>query len=495
MYNQICDDSVLHLGEIVTSLNSIISKLITTETLVAIPTLIFAISIPLSIFIVENSTTYPWDIKVVMVKVLGARRLLISLITYIFILILWQIANLRILLLIIATLCIFILVKVIIEGYKWLTVLEYKGVQSTTYRSMKRLEYLGDLNHEEFSTTISTTWQDNNNQPGTLDNRAIVQLYTKRLEIILQQQDIDNNTHVLDAFINNIDKVNLEDQRIHRSILSSVIPYLFSLGSVNVTKHWKVEELYNAIIRQDIKTKSGAYLFFHDLINWTDEQSIDESEVANETLEILLRELNETNLDFIWRNFPEKWKITYENLVDGSTSKITYSVLNRYIYWLAHRTLLFDSYEKDYDSIADRVTRELIPKVDVILWTDLTAFFYASSGFGEGETSEYGMVKGFITRRKSFGNMGRVPVSFSDNSTTIEQEERDGVDEVVNIINRTKLFPGLEDKLYIRKLLEELDNVIERESIKEGTVEYSRYKRLKYVLELIEKVHDIDLVE
>lgn len=477
----------------------LLHNIVPLAALIALPALLVTALIPLAIFLLDKSEAgIPWDKVVILKKVISATALFWSIVIMAILPLLWGVNGLRPLIALLMIVgCIF-LVNAVISAYKWLIVTEGGNKIIPSYRLRKRVEYLESLSSSEREVIWSLTWNGMPGIRGLIDERVLIKVFIKDVE---SSRNCNNRTsaNLLQELISNLPNVDISDPIIHEELIRASLTWTKSFTRTNNSDRpefvYASERLFNLIIERDIKSSFGTFLLFDDVKKYyTKNPGVHELTFANRFSQTFLTNL-EVDSDYVWDEFPQEWKITLANLsVKDWRKNIPELWLNSYLSWLMKRNLLASTNggSVEYDSLADDVTKNLLPNVEIGLWSDLIAFHWSSYGVREGETNEHAQIRGFIEREKRFGLVGKMYGfwEYVDEGSFVEKYQAQRsfeFNETIQLAVVTNAFPLLLNRNSLDKLIAETGNF----DFNKGTREYDKLARLKAIFTSIrEKQND-----
>lgn len=488
-------NSLMALFDIINLTNKWLGENIQLEVLIALPTVLLAVFIPLAIFMIDSKDIgFTWDKTVILKKVFNSKLLFISLLLYLLVIIFWDISFLRILFIPPVAFGIYNLLIAIINSYRWLIVTEAPTTYQESYRTEKRLEFLKTLEDNQKEIVWPLTWNEDTKARSLIDNRRLINVFVENVNSLLGRQT--SSTYIIENFISNIEQINLHVPEIHEALIGLSLHWSNGLNPMVDTNGnhrrigWTMRRLYQAILERDIKDSFKVYLLFSDSKKFIRDNNLDEASFVGNFVNMLLASLQDIgDVSHVWDDFPEEWKITFDNLEDREVQSIAFSCLTAYMQWITKRELLMDQNGYKLDHLADEVTKKLLPKIDPQIWSDMMAFHWSSYGREENESSEHGQIRGFVERTKTFGLWGRTYGFWEvKDDQGIEERfvnQRDAeIEETIKIATKTTIFPNFTNKSSFLALLSEINNFPEYE---EGSAEDKKLRDLKRVFKLIKE--------
>lgn len=449
---------------------------IALESLIGMSTLMIAILIPLSIFIIGSNPDhmYTWDKAVIMSKVLNAPRLFLAVFLLSMPLLFWksslevkpEIVGLYIIGLIVLT-------TSIVKAYRWLRILE-KGL-GQTYRTKIRIKYLKKLKINDMCVIWPLVWSDIR-EHGLIDERELLDEFMKQIDALNDRNKSKIGTPILQEFILSLDKIDISDPVLYDKISEIGLKWSGNLINDNLCKFNLLgKKLFFDLMEKSLNDRVLSVLFYSSLKKYfmkKDNDFIKAGETITNKFFSIIEQSDAVN--FVLEDFPEEWKVSLSNLTEKNhfMSEIW---LNSYMKWVTSRKLLINPKTFKYDEFASRVTKTLFPFVDIVMWSDLLILHWAPFELRADEDPISTQVRNFVELDKSFGYIGRA-IEFSPieiaNKLFIDKYYQEQ-DEVLGLIKDTNIFPNFKDISILDKLINafsllkfEKGTVLERKSIR-----------------------------
>lgn len=453
---------------------------ISIESLIAPPVLIIGFLLPVAVLLIDRENKIlPWDHAVILTTVLKIKSMFVGLIIFILVPLLWQSLQIRLLLLIILIAYLVFYLAMIIESYKWLIVTEEANSGSSNFRIIMREKYLMSLNDSQKAVIWAKTFSLDRNIKGFMDERNLVKIFIKNLENMT-----DPDANLLRNFITNLSNTNLFDPVIHEDLIN----YCLANGTIsskeNDSGDFKrldfkntVSDLYFKIMEEDLKNDFGIYMLFAHTRKFAKEKKADEVILIKNIAARFLSSLDKSkNIHKVFDGFPNDWQITFEKIENKKTQSMALNWLDAYMHWIVDKNMMaYDEKDGIYDSVADDVTRELLPKIDIFTWTDLVVFQWSSFGQNKDETLEHARIRNFINGRKKFGLIGRFHGFWEKSEkelVKLDQNIREQeFEETLNIATKTTIFPILLNPTMLKKYMKEVKDFKEGDRIKKDRLE------------------------
>lgn len=463
-----------------------LNKSIPIGALIAIPALLIAVFVPITIFMMDKKdNVFAWDKAVIFKNVLQARKIFIGIIAFTIIPVLWGWGEIKVILLFPFVWFIVVIFLAVIESYKWLVVIETPGQSNENYRTNKRKEFLATLSDQQKQIIWPLTWGLDKSTRGLIDERELINIFVKNMESTKEL-----NANVLRSFINNLDQVNIVDPIVHQALINfsmknakNLVAHIEDEDTERLDFGFTARDLYFELLKRDLENDFGLYLFFSHTRKYLKDINADEKFFVNQFSPQFLSVLDNIGSVYkIWdqNNFPADWKITTENLTNSTVNPAVFEWLTSYLHWISSRNMLTtDPNEFKYDNTADQVTEGLLPKIDPPLWSDIVAFHWSSFGAEIDESPEHAQIRGFIERSKRFGLIGRTYSWWGEYDESKHQEDqKQAVQETFIISATTTAFPLLLNKDKLKSFLKELDE-FKNETDKD---KIEKIQRLRYIL-------------
>lgn len=463
------------------ALNGWVSSGLSIEALIGCAALLAAVLIPLAIFLIDNNETgFKWDKAVILKNVLNPFKLVISFVLLSLPLIFWtetNYLNVVVLFLYVAGLC--LLAIQIHEAYKWLVVTEAGSRE--TYRTTKRISYLSKLNDNDSEAIWSLTWGDNEAR-SLIDDRKLVKAFFRKMESITDTEII--GSAMIRDFQNNLTANQIRDPLIYESISQ----FSFTHSKLGVEADEKGYQFVHAnqqvleqLIAGAITDEYMGYMFFDQVKKYLDNTTVNSVDVVKYLSVNIFGELDrvEAREISIWENFPEEWKVSTGNLKNNKTG-ISQVWLHSYLEWIVRKNLFIFSEEFQYDDRVDNATRELIPDVDPMTWSELILLEYAAFSSRKDEDLYAAKVRNFIESKHAIGLMGRTYGFWEDDSpdsmSSMERfkiQQQKEIRATFEMMKLSKYFRVLSNKDLLGKFITatmdyELNGDKNKEDVKDG---------------------------
>jgi hypothetical protein len=453
---------------------------VSIESLIASPVLIIGFLLPVAVLLIDSKNKIlPWDHAVILTTVLKIKSMFVGLVVFILVPLLWHGLHIRPLLLMILIAYLVFYLLMIIESYKWLIVTEESNSGKSNFRIIKRENFLSSLNDSQKAVIWSKTFSLNRNIKGFMDERNLIKIFIKNLESMTSP-----DANLLRNFISNLSNTNLFDPIIHEDLINfclvngTIISEKDDNDNIDRFEFINtVNDLYFEIMEEDLKNDFGIYMFFAHTRKFSKANNAGEVFLIRNIAARFLSSLDKSkDIHKIFNGFPNDWQITFERIENETTQGTALNWLDSYMHWVVDKNLLtYNEKDGNYDSVADDVTRELLPKIDMFTWTDLIIFQWSSFGQDENETVEHARIRNFLNGRKKFGLIGRFHGFWGENEKKLAALDHDirerEIKETLNIATKTTIFPILLNPTALNKYIKELKYYKEKDKAKKEKLE------------------------
>ena len=168
-----------------TEIEQLIDNKIPIELLISIPVLMTTILITLAIFLGnKQNQSFPWDNLVIFNYIIKFKFFLFAVILFVLIPILWNILNIKIILLSVFIFIVFCLIRVVFDLYKWLIVIDESNYNKKNYRNIIRAKFLKSLSIYQKNIIWSLTWKMDAKERNIIDEFFLVKTFLKDSELL-----------------------------------------------------------------------------------------------------------------------------------------------------------------------------------------------------------------------------------------------------------------------------------------------------------------------
>lgn len=467
---------------------------LSVEGVIALPALMASLLVALAIYNFEDSRSgLLIDAPTIMTQVVKVQSVIWSFVLVsvfaIFFEISEQLARLIVPMAVLYLIGLLLLTQSLQRSYGWARSLETGKAENV--RAAMREAYLAGLNDKEKRAAWEKIWQSNDETRSLMDQRQLIRVFVYSIEQTRDKEEIA--PWILEDFISALGKIHLNDPVILKELLHFCLGHIDKLvpdtdksdDGKMLGLHMTTERLFFAIFEQVITMRAGTfYSFIRATREYLEKNSIKEVAFIEIFAPNFLEAISKIKRqDGIWSVFPDSWKVTTSNLKDDVTRTESLAWFNAYADWMTRSS---NSEYGQYDSTLDSITRELLPKINPILWGRLFILHWSGFEINEGESPAHAMVRNFVERPHKIGGISRVKSYFvSDGETEIQAEFEAEEYEVLELVAKTNVFPIFHDQEEMKKIFSAI-RLLEKERV-EDKDNLRELQALKQILEKVRK--------
>ena len=445
------------------------------EGLIALPALFATLLIALAIYNFEDSKSGSViDIAAIMKHVVSVPRILLSF-TLVSLLVVFYKINQSlewvIPLLFIAYIAgVLILVQSLINSYRWARSIETGNRQNI--RTIVRLKYLGSLDDSEIIPVWSSVWRGGEQNKKLMYQHELIKPF---LDDVVRTKNLGNyeSTVIVSNFISSIDTVDLTNPATIDTISNFYIKEFRKdkkkeartdrgMGYIVYTN--SVKKLFISIVDKTLlKDDSSLALLIDSAREQLRRQKVDEHIFITNIMDLVLDRIKDRNeVDWILESIPDEWMITTKNLDNENTKQNTLAMLNSYSRMLSRSNLYVgEEGDEKINMPLQKITAELLPKADPMLWARLFAFHFSPYVSREGESHPEARIRSYVNNNPSFGFMSHIHTGFYDaeKGKVIYEDAAREEEEVIKLAAKTTLFRDFHNQETMDKYLNSIDTV------------------------------------
>lgn len=439
---------------------------ISVEGLIALPALMVGFLVAIAIFNFEDSKRgLQIDVPTVISQVVKVNSVLLAIFFVSLVVIFWPDNTNTNTIYVLAFLTPLYLVGLVLltrsltRAFKWARSIETG--QNNNFRAIARTRYLEHLDDNEKRDAWEKIWQADDGTRKLINERQLIKLFVSSVKNIRDKSEFA--PWLVQDLISTIATIHLDDPVIMQELVNFCMgdSYGFTdedniddrrnAGELHYSMN--LRRLYFAILKQSLQHNDNSFFTLIDASRaYLREHELKEHKFIQAFAPNFFEYIKDrTNEYWIWETLPDDWKVTLNNLTSDSIGKVSFAWLNAYVRWLNTHELLSD---KPIDDMSlDKVTRNILPSTDPIVWARLYAFHWSPYGSNEGEDSEYAQVKNYIKNHPTFGYMSHVMTLVGDGDREAETRKQmaNTTDEALNIASRTTIFPAFHNPAVMEK--------------------------------------------
>jgi hypothetical protein len=433
--------------------------------------------IPLSIFIFGQKREFnDLDINVISDYIIQVRFFLLYLGLIFLPLLFWNISppEIRFLGLTLWSIGVYFLTKILTKIYHWIKKDRFK-LRFDYLKNLNDLTYLQDVWYSVWQEKISINHE-----------RRFLEIFFSKINDLLEKKSENNlvvSNHLLEVFLREIDKRELDSLLIAENDQKSIFAFILKCHFIN----WK-QEYFNIklleliiikIIEKALTEEEPLSYYYTKPIGGVIKNHLNEienkykelesekkilyiTEFLNNILWYFIEDENFSKKEDLWKYImPNEYKITTNNLKDENKRKIiNESLLENFLDFLFRRLNSYKYKKIDFDEMLDKISRNLFPTTDPILWSRILIFFYSyicchSNDHHIKIKSEIELT---IENNWSFGYFSRVKI-FTGEEWRVEVKKSFDSESEETFNLAYFLFPKIFTKDNLQKYINELKNL------------------------------------